>query len=162
MIIKMILLSFVFFLGNTTAFSQDMGVKCEVVGLDHNLSGKSGYLIEFGSFSVSKKEVITKFYKLPRTELILSVLAYAPKVPKYEKLSGTLVVTMILGKKRFPVASPDFDDEEMKKDIVSATSAGYPIGSFNKGGEGLLSMPFFGKEKQIQIMMKCKSSKLMN
>lgn len=149
---------------------QDTDIRCEIGGLDFNLSQHDpGYLINFGSFSLfadgekSKEEEgavgIAKFYQLPRTKLILSIgVGYNPngETPS----DPQLMVMMILGKKKAPIYSSDFGfDEKMMKELVTATTAGYPIEAFDKGREGWFGITFLGKKKPVPIMMRCKKVK---
>ena len=109
---KICLIGLVLFIVKATALAQDQDtdIKCEVSGLDFNLSGKPGYLIDFGNFLLfadGKKDeegviTVVKFYKLPRTELILSVgMVY---VPNDETSSiPQLMTMMVLGKKKSSV-----------------------------------------------------------
>ena len=160
-IIKMVLLSLVLFVGKVPAFAQETDIKCEVSGLDLNLSGKPDYLIDFGSFSLladGKKDEegmveITKYYKLPQTKLILSVAA--GYVPNDDEFGTHLALAMFLGKKKI-LPSPDFDNEKIAKDAITVAFAFYPIRAFDKGVKGLLSTAFLGKRKPVFIMMKCK------
>ena len=69
-----------------------------------------------------------------------------------------MIVSMILGKKRISPSSK-IDEEKMIKDAANVVFAGYPIGSFDKGGEGMLYMPFVGKKRPVHIIMKCKKVK---
>ena len=164
---KIFLIGLVLFLGKATALAQyqDIDIKCELSGLDFNLSGKPGYLIEFGSFSLladgKEKEgvvYVAKFYKLPRTKLILSVLVgYAPE----SKLSSVpqLRTMMVLGERKVPFFSnTEFDKffDGSTKHAVNYVLVGYPLAAFDKGGEGTFYMPFLRKKKPVHIMMKCK------
>ena len=97
-----------------------------------------------------------KYYKLPRTKLVLSVLA--DYVPNDDEFGTHLVLSMLLGKKKI-LSSPDFDNEKLAKDVINVTFALYPIRAFDKGAKGLLSTSFLGKRKPILIMMKCKKVK---
>ena len=171
MMIKICLVSLVFFVCKAPALAQDqdIDIKCEVSGLDLNFSQEdSEYGFTFGSFSVfadgkelkGEKDVImaTKFYKLPRTKLILSIFVlHYPKdeLTPYAQLS----MGMILGKKRAPTLSPDLDEEKMTRGAIGIANAWYPIKAFNEGVEGRLSTAFLGKERPVHIMMQCKKVK---
>lgn len=145
------------------AQDQDVDIRCELSGLDLNLSGKPDYLIDFGSFSLIadgeevKEEkggtMITRFYKIPQTKLILSVfVAYTLKNESFgEKV---IAQQMILGKKRFSITSPEIDEET--RYLVSSAFVVYPVKAFDEEGKGVLSMSFLGKKKPIRIWMKCK------
>jgi len=169
MIIKMILLSLLLFVGKMTALAQNTDIKCEVSGLNLNLSQDDpSYGFKFGSFYLFadgkevKEEkggvVITKFYKLPRTELILSVaVAYSPKGEMFGEQS--IMQQMVLGKKRFPFFSDSKLDEFFDGDTkhaVSDVSVVYSVKAFDKGNKGALLINFLGKKKPIQIAMTCK------
>lgn len=167
MIIKICSIGLVLFIGKATALAQDQDVRCEVNSLDYNLSqDEPGYGTKFGSFSLfinneemEEKEVpihAIKFYELPRTKLILSVLVH---VSKYEKLDSTqLVLSMVLGKRRVAFSPGFFDGEEWAENTVGLAQAVYPVAFFDRGGEGMLSTGFFGKKKPVQIMMTCKKA----
>ena len=168
MVMKVFILGLMFFIGKSTVLAQDVDIKCEISGLDLNMSGKPGYGIEFGSFSLfadvekSKEEKgaveIFKYYKLPRTKLILSVLVgYAPE----SKLSSVpqLRTMMVLGERKVPFFSnTEFDKffDGSTKHAVNYVLVGYPLAAFDKGGEGTFYMPFLRKKKPVHIMMKCK------
>ena len=163
MVMKVFILGLMFFIGKSTVLAQDVDIKCEISGLDLNMSGKPGYGIEFGSFSLfadvekSKEEKgaveIFKYYKLPRTNVILSVVA--GYVPNDDEFGTHLVLSMFLGKKKI-LLYPDFDNEKIAKDAINFAFAFYPIRAFDKGVKGLLSTAFLGKRKPVFIMMKCK------
>ena len=161
MMMKMILLGLMLFASKVPVLGQNTDIRCEVSGFDFNLSGDDPeYFTIFGSFLMNtsargEKSLINKFYKLPRTKLILSVLTYAS--PKDGTLDDTLVLSMFLSEKR--VSPSDFEDEKTTKGLVNSTQAVYPITAFDKGDLGVLSMPFLGKKKPVQIMMKCKRVK---
>jgi len=159
MIIKMILLGLMLCVGKASVLAQDVDIKCEISGLDHNLSGKPGYLIEFGSFSMFENDghgMITKFYKLPQTKLILSVFAGHHPKDEPKPIEDVLIMSMVLGKKRI---SPLSDEpEEMTKYAVGVAQAWYPMEIFDKGSEGLLHTSYLGKRKPIQIVMTCRKA----
>ena len=86
--------------------------------------------------------IANKFYKLPRTKLILSIFVlHYPKdeLTPYDQFS----MSMILGRKRVPLMpSTESDEEEMMKNAISISQTVYPIKAFDGGGEGKLSTKF--------------------
>lgn len=159
MIIKLFLLGLIFFISKARALSQDIGIECDISSVDFNLSGSHpDYLVKLGSFSMFEDGVINKFYKLPRTKLILSVSVV--HYPKHELTPSedVLMMLMALGKKKISFFSDFLEDEKMVKDTINLAQTGYPIELFDKGGKGVLSTAFFGKKKPIQIAMKCKKA----
>jgi len=165
MILKIFLLGLMLFASKVSTLGQNTDIRCEVGGLDLNLSqDEPGYGIKFGSFSLFEKKDargrITKFYKLPRTKLTLSILVfYAPE----NKISSApqLIATMILGKRKVPVSSDSEHNkffDEITKHAVIEVSAGYPMKAFDEKSLAGLSMSFLGKKKPIQIFMQCKKA----
>ena len=165
-IIKMFLIGLVLYIGKLPAFGQNTDIKCEVGGLNLNLSQTDpGYGFNFESFSLfadgEEKEGavgVAKYYKLPRTKLILSVgVGYV--LNGKTSSSPQLITMMNLGKKKVPI-SPDAEAynffDEITKHAVSHVQVRYPLAAFDKGGEGTFYMPFLGKKKPIQIFMTCK------
>ena len=140
MIAKLFLFGLVLLLGKAPVLSQeqDTDIRCEIGGLDFNLSQSDpGYGFEFGNFFLfaeGKKDKegavgIARFYKLPRTNLILSVgVGY---VPNGETPSDPqLMVMMILGRKKAPISSDAESDkffDEITKHAVSQLQVGYPM-----------------------------------
>ena len=164
MTIKIFLIGLALFVckAPTLAQNQDADIRCEVGGLNFNLSqDEPGYGFDFGSFSLladSKKDKegvveITKYYKLPHTKLILS--AVATYVPNDDEFGTHLALIMFLGKKKI-LPSPDFDNEKIAKDATNVAFAVYPIRVFGKEVKGLLSTAFLGKKKPVVITMTCK------
>lgn len=167
-VIKMVLMSLIFFVSKVLVLGQNTDIKCEVSSLDLNLSGSKASS-ELGSFSVfvggkelkEEKGVIiaNKFYNLPGTKLILSIAAgllSQNELTPYEQFS----MSMILGRKRFPLMpSTEPDEEEMIKNAISIAQTVYPIKVFDGGGKGELSTQFLEKEKPVLITMKCKKVK---
>lgn len=165
-IIKITLLVLVLFTVKVPALGQNTDIRCELDGLDFNLSGDDpGHLINFGSFSVfadgekakgeKGRAVVAKFYKLPRTKLILSI--FILHYPKDEvSLGPQLSMSMILGRKRVLVPSSNLDEERMLKDAVGIANTWYPLKAFDDGFEGSLSTAFLGKKKPAAITMTCK------
>ena len=182
MMMKVFILGLMFFISKVMALGQDTDIRCEVGGLDFNLSqADPGYLINFGSFSLfadGKKDEergvveIAKFYKLPRTKLILSVfIGYISKIghiSKGEELGNQVIVQqMVLSKKRVPFSSESglgefFGNDKMTKNIIDTVQIVYSTKAFD-GSEGMtVSMPFLGKKKPVPIMMTCKKLKKTN
>ena len=172
MTIKIFLIGLALFVckAPTLAQNQDADIRCEVGGLNFNLSqDEPGYGFDFGSFSVfadgKEKEggtYITKSYKLPRINLILSVsVGY---IPKSEELNNQLIILMVLSKKRVPFSSESefgkfFDNDVMTKNVIDTVQVIYSMKTF-EGSEGIIvSMPFLGKRKPVSIVMKCKKVK---
>lgn len=135
MIIKVFLSGTMLFASNVKAFAQEAGkvsIQCKVSGVDLNLSSdKPGYRIEFGSLSVSEKDeenLMTRYYKLPRTKLILIVSIHYDKnddITSPLMKGGYLGVIMILGKERF-FPSDDIDDEKAMMALVDSAESMYP------------------------------------